>query len=188
MTSLRHAIRWFAGIVLCLALPSLAVAQCRLCDQPTTSRASEGPTGSDVELRVETNLNFDRLVLGGAGNGAVIIRPNGSTGAEGAVAAIGPRAMVGTVQVRGDPGREVRIELPRRIELFSVGGGRVTVDDITSDAASLPRLDASGTLSFRFGGRLILSGDADGQYRGDLPITVVYADEEQASARSLSAR
>jgi hypothetical protein len=38
----------------------------------------------------------------------------------------------------------------------------------------LPRLDSAGNLSFRFGGRLLVTGNADGQFRGDLPITVEY--------------
>jgi hypothetical protein len=82
--------------------------------------------------------------------------------------------MVGTVLVHGDPGRSVRVDLPRRIELYSIGGGRMTLDDVGSDLSATPRLDAAGNLSFRFGGRLLVSGDADGQYRGDLPITVEY--------------
>ena len=45
---------------------------------------------------------------------------------------------------------------------------------MVSDLPSLPRLDSAGNLSFRFGGRLRITGDADGQYRGDLPITVEY--------------
>jgi hypothetical protein len=64
--------------------------------------------------------------------------------------------------------------MPRRIDLFSVGGGRITLDDIRSDLPGVPRLDAAGNLSFRFGGRLIVTGDSDGPYRGDLPITVEY--------------
>jgi hypothetical protein len=68
----------------------------------------------------------------------------------------------------------VRIELPRRILLHSINGGQISVDDVASDLPSIPRLDGSGTLSFRFGGRLTVSGDADGEYRGDLPITVEY--------------
>jgi hypothetical protein len=188
MFGLKRITRWFAGIVLGLAAATPASAQCRLCENPTTSNAAEGPTGTDVELRVETSLNFDRLILTGAGNGAVLVRPNGSTGAEGSVAAVGPRTMVGTLQVHGDAGRAVRIDLPRRIDLFSIGGGRVTVDDITTDAPSFPRLDAAGNLTIRFGGRLMLSGDADGQYRGDLPITVVYDGEDAAPGRSLTAR
>ena len=43
-----------------------------------------------------------------------------------------------------------------------------------TDLPAAPRLDSAGSLSFRFGGRLVVNGDADGQYRGDLPITVEY--------------
>ena len=150
-----------------------ASAQCRLCDVPTTASPQAAPS-DDVQLQIETNLNFDRLILSGPGNGAATIRPDGSSGAEGSVAQLGPRAMVGTVLVHGQANRALRVDLPRRIELYSASGGRITLDDVTSDLNGAPRLDAAGNLSFRFGGRLILTGDADGQYRGDLSITVDY--------------
>ncbi|HVM23486.1 MAG TPA: DUF4402 domain-containing protein [Sphingomicrobium sp.] len=151
-----------------------AGAQCRLCDTPTTSR-NDSAAGGEVTLEIQNGLNFDRLVLIGSGAGAAELRPDGSSFAQGAVGNVSPRAMVGTAVVRGQPGRAVRINLPRRIELHAVGGGgRMTLDDVFSDLPSLPRLDASGTLTFRFGGRLTVSGDADGQFRGDLPITVEY--------------
>ena len=82
--------------------------------------------------------------------------------------------MVGTVTVRGEPGRTMRIDLPRRIVLHSLSGGEVTFDDVASDLPAMPRLDAAGNLTFRFGGRLRVTGDADGDYRGDLPITAEY--------------
>lgn len=155
------------------ATESPAIGQCRLCDKPTTS--TEQHSGQDqIKLEIETGLNFDRLVLYGQGEGAAVIRPDGSSAAEGAVTNIGSRAMVGSAVVHGEPGRAVRVELPRRIELYSTGGGRISFDDVVSDLPSLPRLDSSGTLTFRFGGRVKISGDADGQYRGDLPITVEY--------------
>ena len=50
----------------------------------------------------------------------------------------------------------------------------LTLDDVGTDLSSAPHLDAAGNLIFRFGGKLIVSGDADGPYRGDLPITVEY--------------
>lgn len=167
----RHAL----SLLGLLAVSSTASGQCRLCSTPTTTVASSASgTGGDVELQVETNLNFDRLILTGSGSGAVTIRPDGSSGVEGSVLQAGPRAMVGTVLVHGDPNRALRVDMPRRIELFSINGGRVTVDDITSDLPSIPRLDAAGNLSFRFGGRLILSGNSDGPFRGELSITVDY--------------
>jgi len=150
-----------------------ALAQCRLCEQPTTALPTDGPDG-DVQLQIETKLDFDRLILSGAGAGAATIRPDGTQLAEGGVIDLGPRAMVGTVLVHGEAGRSIRVDLPHRIELYSVGGGRITLDDITSDLPAMPRLDPAGNLTFRFGGRLMVSGDSDGQYRGDLAITVEY--------------
>jgi hypothetical protein len=150
-----------------------ANAQCRLCSAPTTSR-DDSSAGGNITLEIESGINFDRLVLLGAGNGAAVIRPDGSNVAEGAVTNVSGRAMVGSAVVHGEPGRTVRVELPRRIELYSLGGSRISFEDVTSDLPSLPRLDASGTLTFRFGGRVTISGDADGQFRGDLPITVEY--------------
>lgn len=152
-----------------------ASGQCRLCEQPTVSAPANTAAG-DVELQVETSLSFDRMILSGPGKGAVTIRPDGSNGVEGAVIEVGPRATVGTVLVHGEPNRMIRIELPRRIQLFSVTGGQITLDDVSTDTAGVTRLDSAGNLNFRFGGRLVLSGDCDGPYRGDLPITVEYTN------------
>lgn len=156
-----------------VALPTSAAAQCRLCDQPSTDRPAESADG-DVQLSVETGLDFDRLIFSGPGTGAATVRPDGANGAEGVVTAVGPRATVGTVMVHGEPGRALRVSFPRRIELYSLNGGRITLDEVVTDLPSMPRLDAAGNLSFRFGGRLVVTGTADGQFRGDLPITVEY--------------
>jgi len=82
--------------------------------------------------------------------------------------------MVGEARVRGEPGRQVRVDLPSRLELHSMGGGRISIDEIVTDLPADPRLDSSGSLSFRFGGRIRFSGSNDGDFRGELPITVEY--------------
>ena len=167
--------KYLVPAVALVAAPQAISAQCRLCAQTTAALPVAGTSvGGDVDLQIETNLNFDRLILAGSGSGAVTIRPDGSTGVEGSVLQAGPRAMVGTVLVHGDANRNLRVDIPRRVELYSLAGGRITLDDIKSDLPSAPRLDAAGNLSFRFGGRLIVSGNADGPFRGDLPITVEY--------------
>ena len=153
--------------------PTPARAQCRLCDTPTTA-LSQSPDGDGIELQIQTTLNFDRLILSGSGQGAAVIRPDGSSSAEGALTQVSARAMVGSASVHGTPGRPVRVELPRRIDLYSLGGGRIIVDDVASDLPSLPRLDSAGNLTFRFGGRVTITGDSEGDYRGDMPITVEY--------------
>lgn len=150
-----------------------AAAQCRLCDTPTTSRDDSSADGP-VSLEIETSLDFDRLILLGAGDGTATLLPDGSRSVSGAVSAISGRAMVGSAIVRGEAGRAVRVELPKRIELHSLSGGRITIEDIVSDLPSIARLDPAGALAFRFGGRLKVSGDAEGDYRGDVPITVEY--------------
>ena len=161
------------SLVIAAAFPLPASAQCRLCDTPTTIRDDQSAKG-EVRLEIETSLNFDRLVLSGEGEGSAMLRPDGSSTIAGAVADMSPRAMVGTVTVRGEPGRAIRVDLPRRIVLHSLSGGEVTFDEIVSDLPSVPRLDPAGNLTFRFGGRLRVSGDAEGDYRGDLPITAEY--------------
>src|SRR5438270_669136 len=111
------------SMVFCASLAMLvsaqAGAQCRLCTEPTTAAPADGTQG-DVQLQIETSLNFDRLILTGGGPGSITIRPDGSSTAAGAVAGVGPRAMVGTVLVHGEPNRGLKVDLPRRVELFGV--------------------------------------------------------------------
>jgi hypothetical protein len=156
-----------------LVTPSAAEAQCRLCGTPTTTR-EEPEVAGEIKLEVETSLNFDRLILANEGEGSATLRPDGSGTTGGSVADMSPRTVVGTVTLRGEPGRAVRIDIPPRIQLYSLSGGSISFDDVTSDLPSLPRLDAAGRLTFRFGGRLRISGDAEGDYRGELPITAEY--------------
>lgn len=161
------------GAVL-LASPSTAAsAQCRLCTTPTSELDGDS---SDVPLRLEVEalLDFDRLVLLGAGEGAATMLPNGHRSASGNIATVSPRAMVGSVIIQGEPGRLLQIDLPRRIDLYSVTGSHIAITDVESDLPSVPKLDSAGRLTFRFGGRLEVRGDADGDYRGDVPITVDY--------------
>ena len=167
----RHVLLLAAMAAVTGASP--ASAQCRLCATPTTT-VSQDVHGDAIKLEVETTLDFDRLVLARNGSGAAVIRPDGSSAAEGALSGVSPRAMVGTAVVHGTADRIVRVELPQRIDLYSISGGRITLDQVVSDLPSLPRLDSAGNLSFRFGGRVSISGDADGDYRGELPITVEY--------------
>lgn len=155
------------------ALASPASGQCRLCARPSTTLSQPGDD-SGIQLQIETSIDFDRLVLAGEGDGAAVIRPDGSRAAEGSVSQVSARAMVGTAVIHGAPGKAVRVELPPRVELYSLSGGRISFDRLVSDLPALPRLDSAGNLTFSFGGRVTVSGDSEGEYRGDLPITVEY--------------
>ncbi|MDQ3074897.1 MAG: DUF4402 domain-containing protein, partial [Pseudomonadota bacterium] len=88
--------------------------------------------------------------------------------------AAGARAMPGSVLIRGEPGRAVRVDLPGQVQLFGEGASSIRIDSLTTDLPSFPRIGDDGTLSFRFGGDLRLSGDSDGAYRGTIDITVEY--------------
>src|SRR4030095_6006978 len=150
-------------VLLPLAAAVLAVvpdarAQCRLCAEPTTAPSTDS-ADRPMELEIQAILDFDRIVVVGAGEGTATLRPDGTRHATGTVEAISGRAMVGEARVRGEPGRTVRVELPSRIELHSIGGATISIDEIVTDLPSMPRLDSSGGLSFRFGGRLRLSGN-----------------------------
>lgn len=156
-----------------LAAAPDARAQCRLCEKPTTAPQADGEEAA-IELQVEAGLDFDRLVVMDAGEGSATLLPDGTRQVSGSVEAISGRAVVGAARVRGEPGRAIRIELPARVDMHSLSGGRITIDRITSDLPSMPRLDSAGNLTFRFGGRIRVTGNADGDFRGNLPITVEY--------------
>ncbi|MDQ3246067.1 MAG: DUF4402 domain-containing protein [Pseudomonadota bacterium] len=160
-----------SAVVLAAAAPERA--QCRLCERTAASEDRDAAKGP-ISLEIEASLDFDRLILLSEGEGTATLLPDGSRSVSGVIGAIGGRAMVGRVSVRGEPGRAVRIDLPRRIELHSLSGARIVIDGLVSDLSSMPRLDGGGGLSFRFGGRLRVQGDAEGEYRGDVPITVEY--------------
>jgi len=150
-----------------------AAGQCRLCDKPST-QAQTLDEKRALSLQVETGLSFERLVVDGTGEGSVTVRPDGSSVAQGSVQDAGPRVMIGSATVRGEPGRALRVDLPRQIVLYSTSGGQIILDQVVSDLPSVPRLDSAGRLSFRFGGRLHVRGDTEGSFRGDLPITADY--------------
>ena len=152
--------------------PDAARAQCRLCSTPTTQLETEGD--DPLRLEVQASLDFDRLVLLGAGQGAATLLPSGERSATGSIATLSARAMVGSVTVQGEPGRAVRVELPSRVQLHSLSGGQIAIEEMETDLPGTPTLDSAGNLSFRFGGRLTISGDAEGEYRGDVPINVEY--------------
>ena len=162
------------ALLMLAAVPQPAAAQCRLCDTPTTGIESEDAAAPPVRLEVEASLDFDRLIVTGPSGGTASLAPDGSRSVSGSVTELTSRAMVGSAIIRGEPGRMVRISLPSRIDMHGLDGNSISIDGIESDLPLSARLDSSGSLSFRFGGRLQILGDADGDYRGDVPITVEY--------------
>ena len=165
--------RAMLAVAIAAAAAAPARSQCRLCPTPTTTAETSDET-DDLSLSIETTLDFDRVVLSGPGGGSATILPTGERSASGSVEAVSGRAMVGVIVIRGEADRAIRVELPSGIELYTRGGGSIRIDEIVSDLPVDAKLDSAGNLTFRFGGRLTVRGDSDGDYRGDLPITVEY--------------
>lgn len=156
------------------AMPSPVSAQCRLCPVPTTEETNEA-SSDVVRIEVQTRLDFDQLVvMDNEVPGTARLLPDGTASVSGSIGALSGRAMVGSVIVRGEPDRLVRIGLPGSIALYGIGGGSIRLDTLVTDLPAQPRLDSHGALQFRFGGELHVEGSVEGDYRGDVPITVDY--------------
>ncbi len=175
MTGRAFALLWFGALLGgAIAMPGAAPAQCRLCKSPTTQAAIDS-AGPAVRIEVQTRLDFDQLVIiDNAGLGVARLLPDGTSTISGSIGVIGGRAMVGSVVVHGEPGRLVRIGLPGSIALHGLSGGSLRLDSLVTDLPAQPRLDSQGSLQFRFGGALHVQGSVEGDYRGDVPITVDY--------------
>ena len=75
--------------------------------------------------------------------------------------------------IHGEPGRAVRVDLPRSIELYGLKEGAIPIA-LTSDLPDFPMLDSTGQLKVRIGGELPITGEYDGDFRGDVPVIVDY--------------
>lgn len=180
MVSLRLAVLPFALLAGAgLVAPASSIAQqagaapCRLCSAVPLDTTNARPA-APLHLQVETRLDFDKVVVEGKGNALFALSPSGIARLSGAASAAGARAMPGRVLVRGEPGRAVRVDLPATVRLFGAGNDAISIDKLVTDLPSFPRIGDDGTLSFRFGGDLRLSGDGDGAYHGTIDITVEY--------------
>ena len=149
-------------------------APCRLCDAESAAKP-DSPPAAPLRIEVQSRLEFDKVVFGGVGDAMLALSPDGVARMAGATHATGARAMPGSVLIRGEPGRMVRIDLPAQVQLFGEGGsGSIRIDSLVTDLPAFPRIGDDGTLSFRFGGDLRISGDSDGAFRGSIDIIVEY--------------
>lgn len=155
-------------------LSAPASAQCLLCAPgPTATTGQRAP--APLALEIGSGLDFDRVAVGASGGGSVSIDPvSRSRMVEGGLADLGGLVMTGSATVRGEPGRTVRIGLPGQVSLRSASGADARISRLVTDLPNAPRLGPDGTLSFSFGGRLDVTGEGDGDYRGRIAITVDY--------------
>jgi len=156
-----------------------ATAQCRLCSQPSTSvtNVTRGKLPIEKPLRIEvtTNLDFSRIAMLNHAGGEVDIDPvSGHRRVSGSITNLGGMSLNGEGRLFGEPGRLVRVSLPERITLSASNGSTAELVKLETNLPVQARLDRDGRLNFAFGGRLRVTGNAGGQYRGRIAITADY--------------
>jgi hypothetical protein len=167
-------LRALLALPLFLSVTPLA-AQCRLCMpesglQPGSTKATDA---RPLAIEVETALDFSRAA--GTGNiGSIAIDERTGARQVAGLTDLGGFALKGSVRLTGEPFRHVRVSLPPSVRLVSPNGSSAEAVDLRTDLPPNPMLDASGTLRFTFGGRLVLSGSAAGEFRGRIPIVADY--------------
>jgi hypothetical protein len=157
-----------------LALASPAFGQCQLCapgsKTPTQERAIP------LSISVEAALDLGRAAqTRPSGSGTISL--DAQTGARrvtGSLADLGGFALKGMVRLDGEPFAPVSVSVPSRISLSAPDGSTADVVEIRTDLPTEATLDAQGKLSFRFGGRLIVTAGQAGDFRGRIPIVADY--------------
>lgn len=161
-----------------VVLPDGLAAQCRLCAvEPgsASSQAGSGQTETPLNIEITANLDFSRLALLSRAGGEVELDPeSGQRRFSGGITDLGGLSLHGEGRLTGEPGRLVRVQLPERITLSAPNGSTADLVKLDTDLPAQARLDRDGRLTFSFGGRLRVTGNASGQFRGRIAITADY--------------
>lgn len=150
-----------------------AATECVLCGI-TPGDSARLSQAAPLEIEFETTLDFDRVIVGGDGAGAIRLAPNGLAEASGAAEPPSGRARIGRVIIHGEPGRAIFVDFPKSLELVGMKGTMVSVTGVVTDLPANPRLDSRGQLVIDFGGELKIRGDVDGDFRGNLLVRADY--------------
>ena len=108
-------------------LPLLVAAgddACRLCTSSDVTEQVIAKREIPISIEITTKLDFSRAALSGAGGGAIDLDPhNGTRSVNGGIVDLGGAALAGTAVVRGEPGRNVRIDMPGTARMSSEAAG-----------------------------------------------------------------
>ncbi len=136
-----------------------------------------GPANeSGPRVEILDDLNFAKIALTGQ-QGAIVVIDAASGQAQGSGGAVilGGMDMSGRARIIGAPGRLVNVDLPQQITMQSRTGERATLRAIRSNLPPNPRLGSDGTLTFSFGGTLMLpSTVTGGDFSARLTISTSY--------------
>src|SRR3546814_3891208 len=127
-----------------------------------------------------------RVAVGAMGGEVEVDPVSGARRVRGDLVDLGGFALTGVVTVRGEPDAAVRVILPASVDLEGGDGRTARVTGLVTDLSAAPRLGPDGRLQFRFGGRLLIAGLDDGDYRGRIPVKVEYPYGEGRSEEHTS--
>ncbi|WP_299321629.1 DUF4402 domain-containing protein [Parasphingopyxis sp.] len=154
-------------------MDAAAQGVCRLCDDADPIMARDRPS-RPLHIDIDTGLDFDRMALIDYRGGQAEIDPQTGQRRLTRLLDLGGMAMRGTVTIRGEPGRAIRVDLPEEVILRAPGGRRVELRDMHSDLPAQPRIGSDGYLRFSFGGRIDVDGTDVGRFRGRMRISAEY--------------
>ncbi len=151
----------------------LVLTACWLFPVSGVRAFEENLTPLQVEIR--TQLDFSRATTGGKGGGRISIDPdNGARHIAGDLVDLGGSALAGSATVTGEPGRQVRIDMPLSVRMTGTHGGVIEITNLRTNLMPGAKLDSFGRLEFAFGGDLKIDGSMTGTFRGRIPITAEY--------------
>ena len=157
--------------VISLIAASDSAAQCRLC--PAEARHSVPTEARPLTIDIEAALDLGRAAVRGGGGSSALDEHSGARRVTG-LADLGGFAIKGSVRLTGEPFRQVRVNLPSSVRLVAPDGSSADAVGLRTDLPPAPALDGAGSLVFSFGGQLIVTGDASGEFRGRIPIVADY--------------
>lgn len=157
-----------------LVVTPLAGQSCQLCsarDQKAVSSETRRP----LRIAVDSVLDFSSLALvSNQGGSAEVDSRSGVRRVSGGILALGGGVLRGAVRVTGEPFARVTVRLPQTLELRTASGAIAIVNRIETDLSPDPTLDAAGTMTFSFGGRISVTDGAAGDFQGRFPVFVDY--------------
>ena len=133
--------------------------------------------GNAPELIVESDINFGRLLMIGAGAGTVLLDPQtGTKVVAGQLKDFGGWTVTGRASVVGRRNQQVQVNFPTRIVMRDPRGGMAELVEFETDLGPMPMLDANGVLEFNFTAKLVTDEaiGRGGDLRGTIPISVDY--------------
>lgn len=166
-------------VMLCLLLgllptPPLPAQSCQLCRQEA-SIPDRSEARRPLRVEIESALDFSSLVdMSGRGGTAEVDSRSGTRRLSGGMLGLGGAVLRGSVRISGEPFARVVIRMPSTLELRASGGGSSVISQIETDLPADPALDATGKLSFSFGGRMRVNEGASGDFQGRFPVFVDY--------------